>query len=146
RNNLEYALPLLQKSEQKAEIFLLADHDLSTNTWDPDEGDGSSGLMTLPEKKSLPLHIYGIGSHGLSHQHYPELPETEVQRELSLSKQILERDLHTAVKAFAYPFGSIDRRLPRLAQDAGYDFAVNTDQGPVYWFTERFSLFRANVF
>lgn len=146
RNNLEYASPLLKRYSHKCEIFLLADHAIQQNNWDPDEGDGSQALMDLEEKKSLPRSVYHIGSHGLTHRHYPMLSREELRREFRLSKERLESDLQTQINAFAYPFGAIDERLPELAREAGYDFAVNTDLGPVYWFTNPRSLFRANIF
>lgn len=146
RNNLEKAAPHLQKAELKAEIFLLADAGIQRNTWDPDEGDESSALMTFDEKRQLPRPTYAIGSHGLSHRAFPQLTEVEILTELRGSKIKLEADFGTSVSAFAYPFGAIDGRLPELAKRAGYDFAVNTDQGPVYWFTQPHSLFRVNIF
>lgn len=146
RNNLEKAAPLLAEAGLKAEIFLLADADIQRNHWDPDEGDESSAIMTLEEKKRLPRPTYAIGSHGLSHRAFPDLSEAEVLRELKVSKEKLESDFGQKVCSVAYPFGAIDGRLPELAREAGYDFAVNTDQGPVYWFTEPRSLFRVNIF
>lgn len=146
RNNLERAAPLLVEHDLKAEIFLLADPGLQRNTWDPDEGDESSALMSPEEKRRLPRPHYAIGSHGLSHRAFPGLADAEVLEELRVSKARLEADFGEKVCAVAYPFGAIDARLPRLAREAGYDFAVNTDQGPVYWFTEPRSLFRVNVF
>lgn len=146
RNNLERAAPLLVQHGHKAEIFLLADPEIQRNTWDPDEGDESSALMSLEEKLKLPRPTYAVGSHGLTHRSFPSLPDDEVLRELIESKAKLESDFGKSVVAIAYPFGAIDSRLPELTRRAGYDFAVNTDQGPVYWFTEPRSLFRANIF
>lgn len=145
-NNLENAQPLLLQNQMKAEIFLLADHAITFNTWDPDEKDGSAHLLSFEQKKKLQKSAFSIGSHGLTHRHYPDLTNNEIFSELAQSKQILETDLGQRVNAMAFPFGDLDPRLPALAEKAGYDFAVNTDQGPVYWFTQRYSLFRANIF
>lgn len=146
RNNLRRAAPHLKAFNLKTEIFLLADPEIVRNTWDPDEGDESSALMTMAEKLQLPRPPYSIGSHGLTHKAFPNLNEGQILAELRESKKRLEADFATQVVAFAYPFGALDDRLPGLANQAGYDFAVNTDQGPVYWFTNRHSLFRINIF
>lgn len=150
QNNLKRAQPLLEEYGFQAEIFLLANPHLVQNTWDPVEDptrlEDSHRLMNLEEKRQLKAKVFHIGSHGFNHRKLPEVSTLEIREELVESKVRLEKDLGRPVTAFAYPYGAIDDRLPALARAAGYEFAVNTDQGPVYWFTNRWSLFRINIF
>ncbi|MFN7728376.1 MAG: polysaccharide deacetylase family protein [Bdellovibrio sp.] len=145
-DNLTNAAPLLEKYGMKATLFLLADHSIIQNTWDETEAGVDARLIDLEQKKALPAQVYGIGSHGLEHVDLRKISNDDVLKQMRVSKQKLEQDLGRSVVAFAYPFGHVDSRLPRLAQQAGYDFAVNTDRGALRWVDDRHSLFRINIF
>ncbi len=146
RDNLRNALPLLEQYKMKATLFVLADHTIIENTWDEKEPGVPADLITLDEKKQLPRTICGIGSHGLEHLHLPKLTDSEVLHQMTESKRRLEADLDRPACAFAYPFGDVDARLPKLAHQSGYDFAVNTDRGALRWTDDRHSMFRVNIF
>lgn len=146
RDNLENALPLLRQYGMMANLFLLADHSITANNWDSEDGVAPAPLMTLEEKKNLPPEIYHVGSHGLQHLDLRALSDEQILEQMMESKKILERDLGRPVHAFAYPFGWVSEKMPALARKAGYDFAVNTDRGALRWTDDRFSLFRVNIF
>lgn len=146
RDNLQNAAPLLEKYGMKATLFLLADHSIIENNWDEKEAGVDATLITLEEKKELPATIYAIGSHGLQHLDLRELSNEQILDQMRTSKQRLEQDLSRPIRAFAYPFGHVDARLPQLAREAGYDFAVNTDRGALRWVDDRHSMFRVNMF
>ena len=146
RDNFENALPLLQKYNFKANLFILGDSSLIENNWDHEPGQPAAPLMSLVQKKQLPKENYAIESHGWNHLDLRSLPEEEVLEQMTRSKETLENDFKCRITTFAYPFGWIDARLPKLAQKAGYDFAVNTDRGALRWVDDRFALFRVNMF
>ena len=164
-NNLRNAVPLLKKYGARGTLFLLADHSITTNHWDtasdPSDQNRSTGrlesfspinldppeeLMSLAQKQSLDPNVIEVGSHGLRHERLPAKTDDEIVSELRTSKIILEHDLKCKISVFAYAFGDIDQRLPELAEQAGYEFAVNTDRGPVEWTRNPRSLFRVSVF
>ena len=145
-DNLTNAAPLLEKYGMKATLFLLADHSIVQNTWDETEPGVDAKLIDLEQKKNLSPAVYGIGSHGLEHVDLRKLTDEDILKQMVESKRRLEQDLGRSIVAFAYPFGHIDNRLPRLASLAGYDFAVNTDRGALRWVDDRHSLFRVNIF
>ncbi len=66
--------------------------------------------------------LFHFGSHSLTHRRLGELSETEVIRELSESKKILETELGTKVTVLALPFGSGagDPQVIKAAKSAGY--------------------------
>lgn len=146
KNNLEFALPVLKEFQAKATIFLLADHTVLSNSWDQGAQETPDVLMNLQEKKKLDPAVIEVGSHGLRHERLPEKSDQDILSELRVSKTILEHDLERPVPVFAYAFGDIDARLPELARQAGYEFAVNTDRGPVEWTRHPRSLFRVSMF
>lgn len=61
-----------------------------------------------------------IGSHTVSHRRLDELGRRDIQRELAESRARLEHELSRTVTTLAYPHGNYDRRVQRLAVDAGY--------------------------
>jgi peptidoglycan/xylan/chitin deacetylase (PgdA/CDA1 family) len=145
-DNLTNLQPLLKKYHMRATIFLLANHDIKENTWDAETGEEPHLLLNLSEKKELDQKYFEIGSHGFNHLHLPEAKPEEAVTEIVDSKSTLERDLETPVISFAYPFGSTNEYLPQVVREAGYRFAVNTDQGGLHLADQPFSIFRVNIF
>jgi peptidoglycan/xylan/chitin deacetylase (PgdA/CDA1 family) len=146
RDNLINAQSLLKQSGYRAVIFLLANHSIIENTWDADTGETPSELMTLPEKLKLDSQVWEIGSHGFNHLHLTKARDPEIRLELQESKLSLKRDLQQPVYSFAYPFGSTNAHIASLAREAGYKFAVNTDQGGLHLADDPHSIFRVNIF
>lgn len=146
KNNETLALPLLKQYRMKASLFALADPQVSFNEWDEREGEPREDLLSAGDLQRLPAEVIEVGSHGFRHEKLTEKTTEEVRSELRNSKETLTRHLGRDVCVFAYPYGAIDERLPELAKEAGYEFAVNTDRGPVLWFLNRWSLFRVNIF
>lgn len=145
KDNLTTAQPMMKEAGMKATIFLLADHAILENTWDADTGEKPHELMSLSEKRQLDPSVFEIGSHGYHHWHLTEHKD-EALKEMSLSKSILEKDLKASVVSFAYPFGSTDLELAETCFQAGYRFAVNTDQGGLHLADQPYYLFRVNIF
>jgi peptidoglycan/xylan/chitin deacetylase (PgdA/CDA1 family) len=72
-----------------------------------------------------------IGSHTLTHPRLPDLPVERLVWELGESKRVLESWLGVPVTSLAYPYGAVDERVKRAAQQAGYELAVATNSGPI---------------
>lgn len=73
-----------------------------------------------------------IGSHGIDHRMLAKLPREEMRREVSASKQDLERELGARVDAISYPVGGPDAYGPDVVQavrDAGYRLACSYRAG-----------------
>lgn len=145
-DNLTHLQPLLLKYKMKATIFLLADHSIVENTWDAATGEPPAKLMNLSEKKQLDPTAFEIGSHGFHHLHLNQASESVALKEMKGSREQLKNDLKQEPCAFAYPFGSTNSVLPDLCREAGYRFAVNTDQGGMHLADQPFSIFRVNIF
>ncbi len=146
KDNLINAQNLLKESGYRAVIFLLANHSIIENTWDADTGEAPSELMALTEKLKLDPQVWEIGSHGFNHLHLTQAKDPEIRLELQESKLSLRRDLQQPVYSFAYPFGSTNAHIAALAREAGYKFAVNTDQGGLHLADDPHSIFRVNIF
>lgn len=146
-NNLEIALPLLEKYQMKATVFLLAKSDLPSNIWDLDSGDPQLPLMNAIQRKIFSAHpLIEIGSHGFSHKRMDRMTAEERWHELKDSKTALEKELGVEVDVYAYTYGI---RLPEaslLAFKAGYSYAVNTDTGGLHHEDDPYSIFRVSIF
>ncbi len=146
-DNLTQAAPLLRQYQMKAVIYLLADHSITHNFWDDDGKEPSHALMTLAQKKELMTDgTFEVGSHGVRHQKITEMTDAEAFLELKESKTMIEKDLTTTVSSFAYTYGITSKRAAELAEQAGYEFAVNTDTGGLHLEENPFAIFRINIF
>lgn len=145
-NNLTNALPLLAGFGFRAVIYLLAQNDLTRNSWD----EGASPripLMTPAQRRELAASgVFEIGSHGFRHERLPAMTDDEAMRELRESKAALEKEFGIPVNSFAFTYGAVDERSSDLAREAGYAYAINTDRGGLHVEEDPWSVFRANVF
>jgi len=144
-DNLENAAPLLKSFGMKAVIFLLADHTLESNSWDHDGKESLQPLMSLEQKKQLLNFDYEIGSHGFRHRKITEMNEAEAFEELKASKDSLEKDFGK-ISTYAFTYGITSPRAAELAEEAGYEFAVNTDTGGLHHEENPYAIFRINIF
>lgn len=115
-NNYQYAYPILKKYNLPATIFVIVDKIGLPGwlNWSQIEEMTSSGIIT-------------IGSHTKSHAWLPSLGSEELRRELTASKDILEKKLGRKVESLCYPLGAHDDRVKRAVKEAGYSCAVATN-------------------
>ncbi len=70
-----------------------------------------------------------IGVHSVTHRRLPRLTDAELQREVVMSRQVIERETGVAPDFFAYPYGLWDERVRAAVRAAGYRGAVTVDPG-----------------
>lgn len=70
--------------------------------------------------------LCSLGSHGVSHRSLIKLSSPEARRELAESREWLEALSGSAIRWFSAPGGGIDRRIRRLAFEAGYSLVGNS--------------------
>lgn len=142
KNNLDFAVPLLEKYQTKAVFYLLADLKVQTNEWDHEKVP----LLSASERKALAQKGFEIGSHGFTHQKINSMTEEAALHELVDSKLALEKELNTSVCSFAFTYGVTDWQAGQWAQKAGYEYALNTDTGGLHLEENPYQIFRVNVF
>jgi peptidoglycan/xylan/chitin deacetylase (PgdA/CDA1 family) len=76
--------------------------------------------LSHAELRTLSSEGFEIGAHGFSHRLLWRLSATEVAKEVSPCKPILEDILGTEVRMFCYPRGRYDSNVVRTLKDAGY--------------------------
>lgn len=118
RDNLTVALPLLEKYELPATIFVVAGF------------VGKENFLTVDDLKTLGKHpLVTVGSHGLTHRHFPRLSDDESRFELVESKRILEAATGRKVDLLAWSYGDCNSRLERLSAETGYRAAWSVWNG-----------------
>ncbi|HEY3342315.1 MAG TPA: polysaccharide deacetylase family protein [Anaerolineae bacterium] len=85
--------------------------------------------MTWEQVRQLRDAGMWIGSHTLTHGHLNGMSETRLLEELAGSKQTLENELGVPITSLAYPGGSFNALVERMAQAAGYTTAVTVIKG-----------------
>jgi peptidoglycan/xylan/chitin deacetylase (PgdA/CDA1 family) len=116
----ESALPLLKAFQFTAVIFLITDFLGKENSWDANLG--GIKFTHLDELQVVKLSAAGmeLGSHGATHRALTYLGEKEVISELHQSRKLISKISGQQVITLAYPFGMQNKKVQRLAKDAGY--------------------------
>ncbi|NJR25525.1 MAG: polysaccharide deacetylase family protein [Richelia sp. CSU_2_1] len=120
----QYAFPLLKRFNFTATVFLVAESIGKTNSWEQAEF-AEVQLMGWPEIRQLRDAGIEFGSMSATHQPLTALSTTEIVREGTKSRAILERGLEKSVKCFAYPYGKVDEIVKHLIGASGYIFGVS---------------------
>ncbi len=92
------------------------------NAWDYSHMFRRDEHFTAQEIRELHQAGVRFGTHGHTHRDLTRLPAREAERELRLSREILEGILGEPVKALSYPFGRLNDVVERSASACGYEF------------------------
>ncbi|MFC1621051.1 polysaccharide deacetylase family protein [Candidatus Omnitrophota bacterium] len=140
----ENALPILNKYNFKATIFIVTSQVGKMSNWR--DNNLNLPLMDWKELEEIANSGCSIGSHGLYHRDLIGLTVEGLDKETSVSKQIIFDRLGIAVDSFSYPWGRCSRRELDSVRKAGYRCAVTAggrwNNGPE---TDRFLLKRIAI-
>lgn len=144
-DNYTLLFPLLQRYGFTATIFLVAD--MKQNLWDKDSPDFAPTLL-LTTAQILEMQRYGIdfGSHSMTHPRLGAVPLAAAEKEIRLSKQVLEERLGREVNSFCYPYGSLSTDVKRLVGESGYQFGIASDSGSLFLHEDVLEVRRIGVF
>jgi peptidoglycan/xylan/chitin deacetylase (PgdA/CDA1 family) len=81
---------------------------------------GAAGRMNWAMIEEISRGGSVIGSHGMAHADLTTVSDLELDRELKMSKSMLEDRLGKEVPFFAFPYGRFSRRVWDAALKAGY--------------------------
>ena len=134
-DNLHNALPLLEKYDAKATIYMVVDrHERDWST--AKKAHHNTGELArepkLSDEELQRLVASGrieIGSHTLTHINLRTTAADDKRRELAESRRLLQAQTGQAVASFAYPFGIYGDEDVALAREAGYTTAATTIDG-----------------
>ncbi|MGP4020276.1 polysaccharide deacetylase family protein [Saccharopolyspora sp. 5N708] len=121
--------PTLRRYGCTATVFVIAGRLGGHNVWDP--GGPRKQLMTAEQIRGAAEAGVEIGSHGLLHQHMPELDDGELLAEVAESRELLRELSGQDVTGFCYPYGDVDQRVVDTVQAAGYDYGCAIWRSPL---------------
>ena len=117
----ESGLPQLVARGWSATIFAVSGQLGGTNAWDA--GAPVATLLTAAALRDATAAGFEIGSHSQRHRNLKAQPAAVLDDELAGSRNVLEQQLGSAVRSFAFPYGSHDRHALQHVGHAGYDAA-----------------------
>ena len=102
-------------------------------------------LLTLDRLAELHRRGWEVRAHTVHHPDLRRLPPAAVRGEIAESRRVLEEATGAPVRSFAYPYGSADRRVARLAAEEGMTTAVGTRLGHARFASHRLLLPRLHL-
>lgn len=124
---LTRALPLLQRYDCTATLFVLPGRLGVDNVWDP--LGPRKPLLTAEGIREVAAAGQEIGSHGLLHQDLTAAPDDVLQQELRGSRELIRELTGMLPAGFCYPYGHLDARVVAATRAAGYGYACAIDPG-----------------
>ncbi|WP_369395120.1 polysaccharide deacetylase family protein [Streptomyces sp. CG1] len=115
------ALPLLERWQCGATMFVLPGRLGGDNDWDP-LGPRKHLLDADGIRRAAAAGIE-IASHGLTHLDLTRATPHELRAEVHHSRFLLAELSNTDVQGFCYPYGRVDARALAAVRDAGYSYA-----------------------
>ena len=113
-DNYNDALPIMKKYSVSGTFFIIS------NKVD------SSEYMNQDQLKGLILAGNEIGSHSVSHPSLEKYKGQALEKELTKSKEDLEKMTGGKIISFCYPAGKYNDDTVKAVKDAGYKYAVTT--------------------
>jgi len=116
RDFYNQAYPILREHKFNATVFVTIDYlwnNKNCLSWDQVEQLAKDDLID-------------IGSHSLYHSKLVLLSVSQAEKEILLSKLILEKRLKKTIMFFSYPFGATNDSIKGLVKKAGFEAAVGT--------------------
>lgn len=134
-DNFTNALPILEKYNAKATIYLVVDR--HGREWSSlRKAKNNSGELKKESKlhdnqihKMISSGLIEIGSHTITHPNLSKLDYQQKYLEIFESKKMIENLFNVECNSFCYPFGIFDEDDVRLVQDSGYTNATTTKTG-----------------
>lgn len=127
RSILDEALPILDRLGVPGTVFVATQFVGGTVAVAPRHLDPTA--LAWSDLAALVEGGWEVGSHSVTHSFLPNLDAELAARELTESKEAIERNLGTACRAFAYPYGASTAGTERAAEAAGYRIAFTVNRG-----------------
>jgi peptidoglycan/xylan/chitin deacetylase (PgdA/CDA1 family) len=124
------AAPLLAERGLSATVFCVAGHLGRTSDWETARpGSPALELARADEWVALAQHGFEIACHGMTHAPLDTGGDAFLRRELIEAKELLEQEIQTSVRAYAYPYGAAPSLAAHTLVAAVYESAWTTRAG-----------------
>ena len=123
------ALPVLERFGFASTLFVATGYVGATSRWLDDLGEGDRPMLGWDEIGELSKRNVEIGAHTHSHPQLDLLKREHADREITLSKTLLEDHIGRPVRSFAYPHGYSTPTVRELVARAGFGAACRVSDG-----------------
>jgi peptidoglycan/xylan/chitin deacetylase (PgdA/CDA1 family) len=128
-NNLDHALPVLQRNGFSATCYLVSGQLGGSNVWDHSKGIAAKPLMHAAQARAWVAGGQEVGAHTRNHVDLRQLSTAQAQQEIAGCKAELEDACGGVVNQFCYPYGYYGPEHVAQVQQAGYAAATTTVRG-----------------
>ncbi|RKY33040.1 MAG: hypothetical protein DRP74_01215 [Candidatus Omnitrophota bacterium] len=137
KDNYKFAFPVLKEYQIPATVFLIVN----------EIGRSQNDRLSWQEIREMRgSGLVDFGSHCLGPEPLVNFTsDSKIQKEILLSKKILERKLGIPIAAFSYPEGRFSEKIKNMVRRAGYELAVVTSPGKRYPDDDVFLLKRLRI-
>ncbi|WP_115124047.1 polysaccharide deacetylase family protein [Marinirhabdus gelatinilytica] len=111
-DQLEFAVPILQKYKLKATFFIPLAYLGKSDQWN----NGEIPIMTAQQLRSLPPETIELAYHSFQHRNYDALSASEVETDTQTCFQKVSEENLNFTKVLAYPYGKFPRKDPEKEQ------------------------------
>jgi peptidoglycan/xylan/chitin deacetylase (PgdA/CDA1 family) len=142
RSAYEIAYPILKKYGFTATLFIYTDFI-----------GASRNAMTWARLREMKAHGFEVGGHTMSHADLTKQRKGEgaqaykarIERELRVSKQIIDRKLGQNTIFLAFPYGRYDETILSMCERFGYKMAVSVKRGSNPFYADPLTLRRNQI-
>lgn len=128
-DNLESAMPVLQRHGFTATCYVVSALVGQFNTWDADRLGVRKPMMSVEQLRAWQQGGMEVGAHTRTHVRLSQCDPRQQRDEVHGCKAELEDRLGTRIGQFCYPYGDHDDRAVDAVREAGFDAATTTRRG-----------------
>jgi len=144
-NNLEHALPVLQRHGFSATCYIVSGQLGGSNVWDQPKGVAPQRLMDARQLKAWLAGGQEVGAHTRNHADLLAADQATAREEIAGCRHDLENLLGAEVRHFCYPYGFHRPEHAQMVRDAGYLTATTTERSRTRETDDAFELPRVPV-
>lgn len=128
-DNVESAMPVLQKYGFSATCYVVTGQIGRYNSWDHERLGIQKRLMTVGQLRQWRDGGMEVGAHTRTHPRLTTCSAAQLRSEIRGCRDELEDQLGSEVTQFCYPYGDQNERVVAAARDAGFRTATTTQRG-----------------
>ena len=102
-------------------------------------------MLSWNEIREMGQHGIQFGAHTLNHPCLTQIPIEEAEKEILLSKRIIEDRLQEKIDLFAYPYGDFDMHIKKIVSQL-FIGSCSTNLGFACTKSDLYALERIDVF
>ena len=125
----EHAMPILRRLQIPATVFVVSEAIAGSNVWMTEENFPERRILSKQQLTHLRDEGFCIGSHSRTHPRLTALNKDDLEKEIRISKSILEDTLNVEISYFAYPYGAHNDSVLKAVIAAGHRAACVTRSG-----------------